>query len=218
MMELNDDLFKSHKLHQCIKNVIRPRRALIVKKQQYIWGRHRLYSMAMSNREMPKPLRINRRTVWDIHQLDECFDALFAPDDAPTPISSSADFNPDEARDILTVEIAMPDQRHPDALRLMRLAEQEIARIATEVGPQEAAQAAVMTAVRSLGTLYFAVGFDAAMRALQTIHDAAEGEIMRLSLSERSRSKVDAELERIGIKLAAQLPEKPRYTPGKKVP
>jgi hypothetical protein len=142
----------------------------------------------------------------------------FAPDDAPTPISSSADFNPDEARDILTLEIAMPDQRHPDALRLMRLAEQEIARIATEVGPQEAAQAAVMTAVRSLGTLYFAVGFEAAMRALQTIHDAAEGEIMRLSLSERSRSKVDAELERIGIKLAAQLPEKPRYTPGKKVP
>jgi hypothetical protein len=166
---------------------------------------------------MPKPLRINRRTVWHIHQLDECFDALFAPDDAPTPISSSADFNPDEARDILTVEIAMPD--HPDALRLMRLAEQEIARIATdEVGPQEAAQAAVMTAVRSLGTLYFAVGFDAAMRALQTIHDAAEGEIMRLSLSERSRSKVDAELERIGIKLAARLTEKPRYTPGKKVP
>jgi hypothetical protein len=134
------------------------------------------------------------------------------------PISSSADFNPDEARDILTPEIAMPDQRHPDALRLMRLAEQEIARIATEVGPQEAAQAAVMTAVRSLGTLYFAVGFEAAMRALQTIHDAAEGEIMRLSLSERSGSKVDAELERIGIKLAAQLPEKPRYTPGKKVP
>ena len=112
----------------------------------------------------------------------------------------------------------MPDQRHPDALRLMRLAEQEIARIATEVGPQEAAQAAVMTAVRSLGTLYFAVGFEAAMRALQTIHDAAEGEIMRLSLSERSGSKVDAELERIGIKLAAQLPEKPRYMPGKKVP
>ena len=57
----------------------------------------------------------------------------------------------------------MPDQRHPDALRLMRLAEQEIARIATEVGPREAAQAAVMTAVRSLGTLYFAVGFEAAM-------------------------------------------------------
>jgi hypothetical protein len=89
------------------------------------------------------------------------FDAQFAPDDAPTPISSSADFYPDEARDILTLEIA---------------------RSATEVGPQEAAQAAVMTAVRSLGTLYFAVGFEAAMRALQTIHDAAEGEIMRLSL------------------------------------
>jgi hypothetical protein len=139
-------------------------------------------------------------------------------DACPMPISSSADFNPDEARDIPTPEIAMPDQRHPDALRLMRLAEQEIARIATEVGPQEAAQAAVMTAVRSLGTLYFAVGFEAAMRALQTIHDAAEGEIMRLSLSERSGSKVDAELERIGIKLAARLPEKPRYTPGKKVP
>jgi hypothetical protein len=182
-------------------------------------GCHRRYSMTLSKSGgMPKPLRINRRTVWDIHQLDECFDALFAPDDAPTPISSSADFNPDEARDILTLEIAMPDRRHPDALRLMRLAEQEIARIATEVGPQEAAQAAVMTAVRSLGTLYFAVGFEAAMRALQTIHDSAEGEIMRLSLLERSRSKVDAELQRIGIKLAAQLPEKPRYTPGKKVP
>ena len=52
----------------------------------------------------------------------------------------------------------MPDRRHPDALRLMRLAEQEIARLATEVGPQEAAQAAVMTAVRSLGTLYFRGG------------------------------------------------------------
>ena len=85
-----------------------------------------------------------------------------------------------------------------------------------EIAPriQEAAQAAVMTAVRSLGTLYFAVGFDAAMRALQTIHDAAEGEIMRLSLSERSRSEIDAELERIGIKLAAQFPAKPR-SPGK---
>jgi hypothetical protein len=79
--------------------------------------------------------------------------ALKAIDAAcPTPISSSANFNPDEARDILTLEIAMPDQRHPDALPLMRLAEQEIARIATEVGPQEAAQAAVMTAVRSLVT------------------------------------------------------------------
>ena len=153
-----------------------------------------------------------------IHQLDECFDALFAPDDAPTPISSSADFNPDEARDILTLEIAMPDRRHPDALRLMRLAEQEIARIATEVGPQEAAQAAVMTAVRSLGALYFAVGFEAAMRALQTIHELRRGRDHAAVTLERSRSKVDAELQRIGIKLAAQLPEKPRYTPGKKVP
>ena len=112
----------------------------------------------------------------------------------------------------------MADPRHPDALRLMRIAEQEIARIATEAGVKDAAQAAVMTSVRMLGTLYFVVGFEAAMGALRTIHDAAEGEIMRLSLSERSRSKVDAELERIGIKLAAQLPEKPRYTPGKKVP
>jgi hypothetical protein len=109
-----------------------------------------LFDDLVKSGEMPKPLRINRRTVWDIHQLDECFDALFALDDALTPISSSADFNPDEHRDILTLEIAMPDQRHPDALRLMRLAEQEIARIATEVGPQEAAQAAVMAAVRSL--------------------------------------------------------------------
>jgi hypothetical protein len=146
------------------------------------------------------------------------FDAQFAPDEPPTPIPRQQTLTPTRLVIILTLKIAMPDQRHPDALRLMRLAEQEIARIATEVGPQEAAQAAVMTAVRSLGTLYFAVGFEAAMRALQTIHDAAEGEIMRLSLSERSRSKVDAELERIGIKLAAQLPEKPRYMPGKKVP
>jgi hypothetical protein len=111
----------------------------------------------------------------------------------------------------------MPGPRHPDALRLMRHAEQEIARIATEVGPQEATQAAVMTAVRALGTLYFVVGFDAAMLALNTIHDAAEGEIIRLSLSERSKSRVDGELERIGIKVAAQPPEKPRYTPGKRV-
>jgi hypothetical protein len=28
---------------------------------------------------MPKPKRINRRTVWDRHQLDRAFDAL--PDD-----------------------------------------------------------------------------------------------------------------------------------------
>ena len=120
IMELNDDLFKSHSLHQSIKNVLCPRRGLNCQETAIYVG------------VSPKP-----RTVWDIHQLDECFDAVFAPDDAPTPISSSADFNPDEARDILTLEIAMPDQRHPDALRLMRLAEQEIARIATEVGPKK---------------------------------------------------------------------------------
>jgi hypothetical protein len=76
----------------------------------------------------------------------------------------------------------MADPRHPDALRLMRLAEEEIGRIATEAGIEEAAQAAVMTAVRMLGTLYFVVGFEAAMEALRTIQDAAEDEIMRLSI------------------------------------
>jgi hypothetical protein len=83
----------------------------------------------------------------------------------------------------------------------MRLAEEEIARIAAEAGIEEAAQATVMTAVRMLGTLYFVVGFEAAIGALRTIHDAAEGEIMRLSIPERAN--IDAELERIGIKVAA---------------
>jgi hypothetical protein len=106
----------------------------------------------------------------------------------------------------------MADLRRPDALRLMRLAEEEIARIATEAGIEEAAQAAVMTAVRMLGTLYFTVGFEAAMGALRTIHDAAEGEIMRLSIPERAN--VDAELERIGIKVAAKQTTDKKAPPG----
>ncbi len=57
---------------------------------------------------------------------------------------------------------------------------------------------------------------DMVMRALNTVHDdAAEGDIMHLSLSERCKSKVDGELELIGIKVAAHFAEKPRYTPGK---
>ena len=105
----------------------------------------------------------------------------------------------------------MADPRRPDALRLMGLAEEEIARIAAEAGIEEAAQAAVMTAVRMLGTLYFVVGFEAAMGALRTIHDAAEGEIMRLSIPEHAN--IDAELERIGIKVAAN-----QQTTDKKAP
>ena len=105
----------------------------------------------------------------------------------------------------------MAELRRPDVLRLMRLAEEEIARIATEGGIEEAAQAAVMTAVRMLGTLYFTVGFEAAMGALRTMHDAAEGEIMRLSIPERAN--IDAELERIGIKVATK-----QQTTDKKAP
>ena len=49
-------------------------------------------------------------------------------------------------------------------------------------------------------------------------HDAAEGDIMGLSLSERCKSQVDGELERIGIKVAAHFAEKPRHAPGKTAP
>ena len=112
----------------------------------------------------------------------------------------------------------MADPRHPEALRLMPHAEQEIARIVQEAGVGAAEQATVMTAVRMLSRLCLAAGFEAAMRALNTVHDAAEGDIMRLSLSERCKSQVDSELERIGIKVAAHFAEKPRHAPGKTAP
>jgi predicted DNA-binding transcriptional regulator AlpA len=82
--ELNDGLFKSHRLHQGIKKILCPRRGLNHQEAAiYVGVSPSLFDDLVKSGEMPKPLRINRRTVWDNHQLDECFDALFAPDDNP---------------------------------------------------------------------------------------------------------------------------------------
>jgi predicted DNA-binding transcriptional regulator AlpA len=42
-----------------------------------------LFDEMVADGRMPKPKRINARTVWDRHALDEAFDALPGDDDDP---------------------------------------------------------------------------------------------------------------------------------------
>jgi predicted DNA-binding transcriptional regulator AlpA len=84
IMELNDNLFKSDGLHQNIKKTLCPRRGLNRQEAAlYIGVSASLFDELVRSGDMPKPLRIKRRTVWDRHQLDEFFEALSAPDDNP---------------------------------------------------------------------------------------------------------------------------------------
>jgi predicted DNA-binding transcriptional regulator AlpA len=83
-MELNEDLFRSHGLHQNLKKAYCPRRGLSRQEAAlYIGVSASLFDDLVKSGEMPKPLRIKRRTVWDRHQLDECFEALSVPDENP---------------------------------------------------------------------------------------------------------------------------------------
>jgi predicted DNA-binding transcriptional regulator AlpA len=83
-MELNDDLLKINGLHQSIKKSLCPRRGLNRQEAAlYIGISASLFDELVKSAEMPKPAHIKRRTVWDRHQLDECFDALFTPNDNP---------------------------------------------------------------------------------------------------------------------------------------
>jgi predicted DNA-binding transcriptional regulator AlpA len=83
-MELNDDLFKTNGLQQSIKKALCPRRGLSRQEAAlYIGISASLFDELVKSGEMPKPLRIKRRTVWNRHQLDECFDDLFTPNDNP---------------------------------------------------------------------------------------------------------------------------------------
>jgi predicted DNA-binding transcriptional regulator AlpA len=83
-MELNDKLFEPHNLHQSIERAPCPRRGLSRQEAAlYIGVSPSLFDELVKSGEMPHPLRIKRRTVWDRHQLDECFEALSAPDENP---------------------------------------------------------------------------------------------------------------------------------------
>jgi predicted DNA-binding transcriptional regulator AlpA len=83
-MELNDNLFDPHSLHQSVKKALYPRRGLSRKEAAlYIGVSPSLFDELVKSGEMPQPLRIKRRTVWDRHQLDECFEALSVPDENP---------------------------------------------------------------------------------------------------------------------------------------
>jgi hypothetical protein len=74
-----------------------------------------------------------------------------------------------------------------------------------------------MVANRMLTNLYAIVGYQAAMGSLQQTHDAVERALVIHSYTDgsRSRSAVDAELERIGVKIASRPPPPPlRPMPG----
>jgi hypothetical protein len=65
-----------------------------------------------------------------------------------------------------------------------------------------------MVANRMLTNLYAIVGYQAAMGSLQQMHDAVERALVIRSYTDgmRSRSAADAELERIGVKVASRRP------------
>ena len=83
-MRLGDNLFEPQRVKQSINNVLCPRRELSRQEAAlYIGVSPSLFDELVKTGEMPKPVRIKRRTVWDRHQLDDCFEALSAPDDNP---------------------------------------------------------------------------------------------------------------------------------------
>lgn len=83
-MDLNENLLQSHGLQVNLKKALCPRRGLSRQEAaMYIGVSPSLFDELVKLGEMPKPLRIKRRTIWDRHQLDDCFDELSAPDNNP---------------------------------------------------------------------------------------------------------------------------------------
>ncbi len=80
-MELNNTLFE---WGLNIKRSLCPRRGLNRQEAAtYIGVSPSLFDVLVKSGAMPKPVRIKSRTVWDVHQLDECFDELSTPDNNP---------------------------------------------------------------------------------------------------------------------------------------
>jgi predicted DNA-binding transcriptional regulator AlpA len=66
-MERNDSLFEPHRLHQSIEKALCPRRGFSRKEAAlYIGVSASLFDQLVNLGEMPKPLRIKRRTVWTV--------------------------------------------------------------------------------------------------------------------------------------------------------
>ena len=83
-MELNENFFQLHGLQVNLKKALCPRRGLSRQEAaMYIGVSPSLFDDLVKSGEMPKPLHIRRRTVWDCHQLDEYFEELSAPDNNP---------------------------------------------------------------------------------------------------------------------------------------
>jgi len=93
-MELKNNLFEPHGLHVSIKKALCPRRGLSRQESAlYIGVSPSLFDDLVKSGEMTKPLRIKRRTVWDRHQPDECFEALYVPDENPWGVRIGGDGN-----------------------------------------------------------------------------------------------------------------------------
>jgi predicted DNA-binding transcriptional regulator AlpA len=67
---------------------IEPRGLNRVKAAAYIGVSSSLFDEMVVDGRMPKPLRVNTRTIWDRRELDEAFDAL--SDGAPNPFDEEA--------------------------------------------------------------------------------------------------------------------------------
>ena len=83
-MNLNDDLVKSKGFGLSLKKMSCPRRGLSRgEAATYIGVSSSLFDELVRSGAMPKPIRIKSRTVWDVRQLDQCFEELSNPYDNP---------------------------------------------------------------------------------------------------------------------------------------
>ena len=83
-MDLNENLLELRGLRIDIKKALGPRRGLNRQEAAlYIGVSPSLFDDLVKSGEMPKPVPIKSRKVWDVHQLDEYFEEFSTPDNNP---------------------------------------------------------------------------------------------------------------------------------------
>jgi predicted DNA-binding transcriptional regulator AlpA len=81
-MELNDNLFKSNGISLSLRKASCPRRGLNREEAaKYIGVSPSFFDSLVKSGDMPKPVRMKSRTVWDRYRLDEYFEELSSPQD-----------------------------------------------------------------------------------------------------------------------------------------